>query len=172
MTKILLVVIAIIIAGAAVVILAPRAQNSDICVPIVPVDRSREIVNLFDGSTSQFASTTVDVMGRSTEGGTQTTFTKSRAKQIVEQRFYGETGRSYMRFYYNEDGAIFAITKLNLSYHVPIYVDSSATVKMSEKKDFYLNRDGTVCSWFLNDVEQSVDRDTQDMIREYIASIL
>jgi hypothetical protein len=55
---------------------------------------------------------------------------------------------------------------------LPIYVDSSAEIKSSEKKDFYLSKSGVVCNWFLNDSEQPVDKDTIDMIKEYISGVL
>src|SRR5262245_4737103 len=97
-------------------------------------------------------------------GGVQVDYTDKGTLKSVEQRFYGETGSAYARFYYGDEGRVFAITKLNLTYDVPIYVDPAAKIGASEKKDFYLSRDGTICRWFLNDVEQAVDKDTTDMI--------
>jgi hypothetical protein len=67
---------------------------------------------------------------------------------------------------------IVAITKLNLLYAAPISIKSSGEIKATEKKDFYLSFNGTVCRWFLNDAEQKVDGDTIQMVREYISSIL
>jgi hypothetical protein len=171
MTKLLLTAVAIIIAGSAAFMLTHRAEEIEICSPILPVDRSRELVSSLDEQATTFRSTTVDLMGRSAEGGTQTTFRQEGIRKVVEQRFYGESGRSYMRFYY-EGSKIFAIVKLNISYKAPISVDPSGTVGPSEERDYYLDPNGHVCGAEVNGVSQPIDSDTQDMIQEYIAGIL
>ena len=141
------------------------------CQPVLSISRSNELIDALDQNSYKFASSSETVLGGSAEGGEQTNFVDNGRRQIVEQRFYGESGKSYERFYYFA-GQIFAITKLNIFYKVPIYIDSSAAVKYSEKKDFYLSNNGVVCKWFLNDVEQSVDKDTIDMIHQYISGII
>ena len=141
------------------------------CQTVLPLRQSNELIDALDQNAYKFASTSMSVSGRSSEGGEQINFVDNGKRQIVEQHFYGESGKSYARFYYFE-GRLFAITKLNLFYKVPIYVDPSAAVKSSEKKDFYLNKNGVVCNWFLNDSEQPVDKDTIDMIKEYVLGIL
>jgi hypothetical protein len=130
------------------------------------------MVDALDKQSSQFASTTADITDRSAEGGAQITFSQNGNRKIVEQRFYGETGKSYyMRFYY--DGTtIFEIVKLNVTYAVPISVDGSGAVKSSEESDYYLEPTGRVCGSEVNGVSQPIDKDTQDMIQEYIAGIL
>jgi hypothetical protein len=140
------------------------------CTTLLPTNQSNELIDKLDKDAGKFASTTKDISGQSAEGGQQIDFKDKGKRQIVEQRFYGETGKSYARFYYFE-GRIFAVTKLNVIYKVPIYVDSSAEVKSAEKKDFYLNKNGVVCNWYLNDSLQSVDRDVTDMIAQYISGI-
>jgi hypothetical protein len=87
----------------------------------------------------------------------------------VEQRFYGETGKSYMRFYYDGTTTIFAIVKLNVTYAVPLSVDSSGAVNVSEESDYYLATTGRVCSAKVNGVSKQIDNDTQEMIKEYIS---
>jgi YD repeat-containing protein len=171
MKIILVVLISIIAIGCGAFFLVVRSQDIDVCTPLLPIAQSKEFVNSIDGQTSELASTTVDVMGRSTEGGTQTTFTRDGLKQIVEQRFYAETGRSYMRFYFYE-GRLFAIVKLNMSYAAPISVDSSGAIKSSEERDYYLDDKGRVCVAEVNGVSQPIGDETQDMIREYVAGIL
>lgn len=140
------------------------------CRTLLPVSQSNELINRLDQDATKFASTSKEIVGQSAEGGQQIEFRDKVKLQIVEQRFYGETGKSFERFYYSGD-RIFAITKLNLSYEVPIYVDPKAKIKSSEKKDFYLDKSGVVCTWFLNDTEQAVDKDTIDMIKQYISGI-
>jgi hypothetical protein len=170
MTKTLLIAVAVIVVGSAIWVLVPPAQNDGVCAPLFPEDRSVELINSLDGQTANFASTTVNITGRATEGGTQTTFTKDSDKQIVEQRFYGETGRSYMRFYF-QTNKLFAIVKLNLLYAVPISVDSSGKTASSEERDYYLDANGRVCSAKVNGVSQPLDADVQEMIRDYITGI-
>jgi hypothetical protein len=135
------------------------------------VNQSKDRINALDLAAVKFASTTRDIFGQSTEGGEQIDFLSNGQRMVAEQRFYGETGRSYMRYYYDR-GNIFAITKLNLSYEVPIYVDPSAAVKSSEKKEFFVDNGGQVCHWFLNDTEKVVDKETIEMIHQYISGVL
>jgi hypothetical protein len=146
-------------------------KSSSICTPIYSTAQSKEMVDTLDKRSAQFASTTADIRDRSAEGGEQITFSQNVNRKIVEQRFYGETGKSYMRFYY--DGtAIFEIVKLNLTYAVPLSVDSSGAVKSSEESDYYLDPTGRVCGSEVNGVNRPIDKDTQEMIQEYISGIL
>jgi hypothetical protein len=146
--------------------------NSRTCVPIFPIPQSKALIASLDEQSPDFASTTVDLMGRSAEGGTQATFKDATGRtRVVEQRFYGETGRSHMRFYYNR-GKLFSIVKLNLTYAVPITVDPSGPVKSSEQREYYLNDASVVCMVTVNNAEQPADNETQGMIAQYIKGIL
>ena len=136
----------------------------------IPVEKSRELIDQLDHRTGEFASTTTDLMGQTTEGGVQITYTKNRVRQIVEQRFYKETGRSYARTYYSS-GSPFALIVLNTQYAVPLSEDHTGKVGSSEERDYFLAKNGTVCNWFLNDSEQPVDKDVIDMIGQYISAI-
>jgi len=115
-------ILILVIAGG---ILFASRRNDAICSPIFSAAQSKEKVDSLDKQSSQFASTTANLMGRSAEGGAQITFSQNGNRKIVEQRFYGETGKSYMRFYYDNDH-IFEIVKLNshmLFLSVPIAVE-------------------------------------------------
>lgn len=140
------------------------------CIPVLPIPQSKTEIDRLDGSTGQFASTTTIISDRSTEGGVQYTYTSNGTRQITEQRFYGETGRSYMRFYY-VNKAIFALVKLDIRYKVPISVDDTGAVASSEERDYYLDVNGRVCNWVLNGKEQSVTSETIDMVNEYVSEI-
>jgi hypothetical protein len=164
-----LALVFILIIAAGTVLLMHRGEN--ICTPMFPITKSKQVASALDEQSTKMASTTNAIMGRSAEGGTQITFTQDGLRKIVEQRFYGETGMSYMRFYYYGD-KIFQITKLNLMYAVPISVDSSGTIKISEERDYYLGNKANVCISQLNGATQPVDKDTQEMIRDYINGIL
>ncbi len=170
--KILIALLVLILLGIVVFFGMRKEEGQDglACVPVLPIDESRTMIDSLDNQASQFASTTIDLMGQSAEGGSQTTFSSGNSKKIVEQRFYGETGRSYMRFYFEED-KIFSIVKLNLTYEAPISVDSNANVGSTEEKDYFLDASGKVCTVEVNGAAQPVDADTQEMIQEYIVGI-
>jgi hypothetical protein len=146
------------------------SQGSMGCELIVPLDQAKALIDQLDHDTARFASTTVNVMDRSTEGGTQTNYTAGMERKIIEQHFYGETGQAYMRFYF-DDNRLFAIVKLNLTYAVPINVDSSGVVKTTEERDYHLNNSGRVCALDINGAAAPVDSQSQDMIRDYIGGI-
>jgi len=169
--KAIVIPLVFIVIVCAVSLVIFRKETPDICTPIVPHAQSQERVNLLDHQAGNFASTTVDLIGRSAEGGTQKTFSENGVRRIVEQRFYGESGKSYMRFYYSRD-KIFEIVKLNFTYAVPISVDSAGNVISSEERDYYLDVSGRVWESEVNGDTQSGDKETQEMIQEYIAAIL
>ena len=73
---------------------ASTSVNVDRCSSIMPLQQNQALIDRLDRSETTFASSTQDVMGRTTEGGEQTTYTQNGVRQIVEQRFYRETGRS------------------------------------------------------------------------------
>ena len=98
-------------------------------------------------------------MGQTTEGGEQTTYTRDVVRQIVEQRFYGETGRAIARVYYTS-GKPFALIVQNMKYAVPLSVDNNGTVQSTEKHAYFLADNGVVCSWLLNGNPQPVDDNT------------
>jgi hypothetical protein len=161
----------IIIAFLAFGTLIYRQRDSGMCTPVLPVTQSKEMANSLDKQAAHFASTTTDITDRSAEGGTQITLTQNGIRKIVEQRFYGETGRSYMRFYFN-DNKIFEVIKLIFTYAVPLSVDSNGSVKTSDERDYYLDIHGKVCGSDVNGISQPIDTDTQDMIQEYLSGIL
>jgi hypothetical protein len=76
---------------------AVHSSDADHCSSIMPQEHSKALIDSLDRNESSFASTTQDEMGRTTEGGEQTTYTHDGVRQIVEQRFYGETGRAIAR---------------------------------------------------------------------------
>ena len=138
---------------------------------IMPMEQSQTLVDRLDRSETSFASTTQDVMGQSTEGGTQTTYTQDGVRQIVEQRFYGETGRSVARIYYTS-GKPFALIVQGMKYAVPLSVDNNGNVKSVEERDYFLDENGVVCSWTLNGKPQPIDDNTVESVKSYLAGVL
>jgi hypothetical protein len=143
----------------------------DRCSSIPPLNQSQALIDRLDHSEPNFASTTQDVMGRTTEGGEQPTYTQGGVRQIVEQRFYGETGRSTARIYY-ASGTPFALIVQNMKYAVPLSVDNNGTVQSTEERAYFLDDTGAVCSWLLNGTPQPVDDSTIESVKTYLAGVL
>jgi hypothetical protein len=135
------------------------------------MEQSRALIARLDRSEAAFASTTQDVMGRTTEGGAQTTYTQDGVRQIVEQRFYGETGRSTARIYY-ASGKPFALIVQNMKYAVPLSIDDNGTVQSTEERAYFLDNTGVVCGWLLNGKSQPVDQNAVDSVKTFIEGVL
>src|SRR5208337_442811 len=121
-----------------------------------------------DRSTTSFASTTRDLMGETTEGGIQITYTQGGLRQVVEQRLYGETGRSVARIYYTS-GKPFALIVQGMKYAVPLSVDNNGKVKSVEERDYFLDEADVVCSWMLNGKPRPIDDNTIESVKSYLA---
>jgi hypothetical protein len=143
----------------------------DHCSSILSLDKSRALIARLDHSEPSFASTTQDVMGRTTEGGEQTTYTQDGVRQIVEQRFYAETGRAIARIYYTS-GTPFALIVQNMKYAVPLSVDNNGDVQSTEERAYFLDDTGVVCSWLLNGKPQPIEANTVDSVKSYLAGVL
>ena len=138
---------------------------------VVPMEHSQALIDRLDRSETTFASTTQDVMGQTTEGGEQTTYTQAGVRQVVEQRFYKETGRSTARIYY-ASGKPFALIVQNIKYAVPLSVDNNGTVQSTEERAYFLDDTGAVCIWQLNGTSQPVDESTVKSVETYLADVL
>jgi hypothetical protein len=49
---------------------------------------------------------------------------------------------------------LFSTVKINLTYAVPIAIDPSGAVKLSQQREYYLNDASTVCTLTVNGAEQ------------------
>ena len=136
----------------------------------MPLQQSQALIDRLDHELS-FASTTQEVMGRTTEGGEQTTYTQDGVRQIVEQRFYGETGRAIARIYY-ASGTPFALIGQNIKYEAPLSVDNNGDVQSTEERAYFLDDTGVVCTWQLNGKPQPVDDSTIESVKTYLADVL
>ncbi len=137
----------------------------------MPVEQSQVLIDRLDRSETSFASTTQDVMGQTTEGGEQTTYTQDGARQIVEQRFYGETGRAVARIYY-ASAKPFALIVQNMKYAVPLSVDNNGSVQSAEELAYFLDDKGAVCSRLLDGKPQQIDENTVETVKAYLAGVL
>jgi len=84
MKAILSAVVVIIALASAAFVVVLRSQGNATCAPVIPLAQSRINITSLDENAGKFASTTAQINGRSTEGGTQTTFTDNGMKKIVE----------------------------------------------------------------------------------------
>ena len=146
------------------------AAQADRCALIMPMAESQALINRLDRSVISFASTTRDLMGETTEGGYQVTYTQGGVRQIVDQRFYKETGRSVARIYYTS-GKPFALIVQGMKYAVPLSVDNNATVQSAEERAYFLDEAGIVCSWTLNGKPQPIDNNTVESVKSYLAGV-
>ena len=147
------------------------ADNVNRCSSIIPVAESQALIDRLDRSETSFASTTQDVMGQTTEGGEQTTYTQGGVRQIVEQRFYKETGRAIARIYY-ASGKPFALIVQNMRYALPLSVDNNGDVQSTEERAYFLDDTGGVCRWLLNGTLQPIDSNTIESLKTYLTGVL
>jgi len=171
MTKVSTIVIVVFLSVAVLFSLLFYTLPSLRCHTILPIAESNNLIASLDADAYKFASTSKDLFGRSAEGGEQINFVDNGTTKIIEQRFYAETGKSYIRFYY-ANGTVFAITKLNVTYKMPIYEEPIPTIVSKQKKDFYVDSTGKTCDWFLDDKPQIIDKGTVDTVQKYLSGIL
>jgi uncharacterized protein YxeA len=123
-----------------------------------------------DNNISKYSTTSKDIFGRSTEGGQQTNYTFDGKNKLIEQIFFGETGKSEIKYYLDSD-KVFYIGKINTEYALPIYEDTSGKVKNVDMKEFYLDNNENLCSWYLNQNLQINDQDTKDLVKDFILGL-
>lgn len=119
---------------------------------------------------SSYSTTSKDILGKSTEGGVQTNYILNGKIILIEQKFYGETGKSEVS-YYLENGNVFYFSKVNTEYLLPISEDSSGKTKSTDSKEFYLGTGEQVCSWYLDKKVQPLDQDTKDLVDYLLAGL-
>jgi hypothetical protein len=141
------------------------------CSSNLSLDKIRALIDRLDHGELSFASTRQDVMGRTTEGGEQTTYTQDGVRQIVEQRFYGEIGRSVARIYYTS-GTPFALVLQNMRYAVPLSVDNNGDVQSTEQRAYFLDDTGAVCRWTMDGVPQPIDDNAVESVQTYLSGVL
>lgn len=163
----------VLLVAGVLLIFASHRQPVGECLPFLPPQVLQTTIANLDHNAGAgiYSTTTSDLQGRSTEGGIQTTFRHRSQRVIVEQSFYGETGRSILRFYYIHD-KIAAIVQLTSLYTVPLSADSTPTIASTTDNEFVLSMQGSVCAWYSNGSAQRVTNDTNDMIADFINHIV
>lgn len=129
----------------------------------ISVENTRSRAYTIKANKSQYASSTNDIWGQSTEGGVQTTYIKKGQVAMVEQIIFGETGKTELTYYFNNDKAFF-VERTSTEYKLPIHIDNSAAAASVNKEAYYFDDNQTLCSWYVNNELQPNDAKTQDDI--------
>lgn len=137
------------------------------CVPIASVAQKTKDI---DSNLSKYSLTTKDILNKSSQGGEQTRYELAGKALLVKQVFYGETGKAEAT-YYMKDNKVFYFKKINYEYVAPLSQDTSGNVKNIDTKEFYLDSNQSLCSWYLNKTLQANDVDTKDLV-QYLTSRL
>lgn len=124
---------------------------------------------IIENNINNYLITTKDIYGKSSEGGEQVNYTLKNGEMIlIKQIFFGEIGKSEISYYF-KNNLMFYVKKEDTEYLLPISEDSSYKIKSFEVKDFFLNSNKELCSWYKNKEMQSNSLDAKDLL-EYLVS--
>lgn len=166
MKKLFIIIIAIVLISASYILLknikteSPKNSCSDID-PII-VTKQAQII---EDQKSNYSTTSRRILGRSTEGGTQLNYIDGNKIVLIEQVFYGETGKAYSSYYLVNNQVYYFHRELH-TYNLPIYdskFDQSKDV--IEIQDYYLDNKQMLCSWYSNQNKQSIS----DAVKEFVS---
>jgi hypothetical protein len=132
-------------------------------------DITQKVKNI-EMNISKYSMATKDIIGKTTEGGQQTDYIFEGKKVLIKQIFFGETGKSEVN-YYLENNKVYYFKKINTEYLLPISEDSSGKIKNIDTKEFYLDNNQNICSWYLNQKLQLNDQDTKDLTQYLLSSL-
>ena len=169
MKKNLLIILSVIaVAGVAYFVYSnnknqPPANNNNVPIAQCGEDNKKEQANIIGNNISQYATSTKDLIGKSTEGGQQINYSLDGKNILIKQTFYSETGKSEVT-YYLDNGKVFYFTKKNYIYALPLSQDSSGKVKSIESNEFYLATDQSLCSWSSDGSVQSNTQAAKDTV--------
>ena len=111
------------------------------------IEETQKQAQAIENNLPSYASTTKDIMDKSTEGGQQTDYTAGTAKVLVRQVFYGETGKSEDSFFF-KNGHVFFVQVKESRYAAPIFEDPSGKVQSVSVQEYYLDDNQNVCAVF------------------------
>ena len=132
--------------------------------PVLSIADVRKRIAEIDSNRDKYIQQLKDVPKLTSRGGTQINYTNHEGSLIyVHQIFYDEAFRSEIS-YYLSNKKVFFITVDRIVYEKPIYLDSKIRVNKIITRDFYLNEDEEVCSWYLDNAEQPIDKETKEFV--------
>ena len=124
----------------------------------------KEQASSIESGISQYASSTKDLTGKSTEGGQQIDYYSSDGKnRLIKQTFFGEAGKSEVN-YYLDSGKVFHFTRKNYIYELPLSQDSNGKIKSIESNEFFLSADQGLCSWYSDGQVQENTQAAKDTV--------
>lgn len=146
--------------------------NSAGCEPVLAVQPANALITSRDADVDKrvYSESSKDLSSSATEGGVQTNYYRGGSTEIVEQRFYGETGRAYLRFYYSGQN-IFAVFQLRQEYEQPLSEAPVPLIAAVTEDVYYLSGTGEVCTWRSNGVDQTITVDTNAMISAFLSGV-
>jgi hypothetical protein len=136
----------------------------------ISIENVKKQAQTTENNITQYASTTKDVLGKSTEGGTQTNFSLQGKNKLIKQTFFGETGKSEINYYLDND-KVFYFSKKNTEYILPLSQDSTAKIKSVELNEFYLGGNQNLCSWYSNQQIQPNTQAAQDTVNFLVTDL-
>lgn len=147
-----------------------KSINSIMSDDCMSVDSVSLKVDNIQKDLSKYSKVTKDIVGQSSEGGEQINFNLNGNPSLIKQTFYGETGKSEVSFYL-ENNKVFFIKKKNSVYKLPISEDPTGVIASIESKDFYLNTEQNLCSWYKDKILQKNDADTTDLVNYLLSNL-
>ncbi len=137
---------------------------------ILNVPEVKKEAQLIEADKFKYSSSSRDIFGKSTEGGYQIDYQIGDEVILTEQAFYGETGKTEIKYYIN-NGKVFYLARKNFQYEAPLYVDTSGTIQSVESREYYFNSDEELCSWFLDEKLQQIDNEIVGNINANIKTV-
>lgn len=112
-----------------------------------------------------------DIPDKSTEGGDEHLYKDKDGTLIYAvQNFYGETGKSEV-FYYLDDNIVKYIEKKNYEYLQTIDVDPSGQIKSTITKKYYFDNRDNVCKYLVDDKDSAMDADVVDLSNYLLSNL-
>jgi hypothetical protein len=146
------------------------APREDACASINPDDVTKE-AQLIDNSKTQYATTSKQVLGRSTDGGVQIDYFKDGKILLAEVGLFGETV-NYKASYFVRNDKVYYFHEEVDRYERSVYAeDFSSSSKSIEIKDYYFDGNQKLCSWFINQESQPIDEKVKAYVNEAIVQL-
>ena len=94
-----------------------------------------EKYNYIRTNLSSFDTTTINILGESTEGGQGVAFYENSKLKMIQVIWFGETGRNMVEYYFDNGKLIFAFDQ-SFKYNRPIYWDEKKAKEFEDKEVF------------------------------------
>jgi hypothetical protein len=145
-------------------------SHKNACASINPDDVTMQ-AQLIDNSKYQYATSSRQILGKSTDGGVQMNYSKDGKILLSEVGLFGETV-NYKASYFIQDKKVYYLHEEVTRYEKSIYVeDFDPSSKGIEIRDYYLDKDQNLCSWSINQKPQPIDEKAKNYVNEAISEL-